>query len=67
MGASLIMFYCREGSRHYGIDIICDAGSSVYSPFPAQVIGITKPYGNGKPHDTGIYIKGTGAWIGKYF
>ena len=67
MGASLIMFYCRNGSRHYGIDIICDAGSYVYSPFPAQVIGIRKPYGNGKPHDTGIYIKGTGAWIGKYF
>lgn len=65
MGASLIMFYCRGSRLHYGIDISCDAGSSVYSPFPAQVIRISRPYGNGKPHDTGIYTKGTGAWIGK--
>ena len=67
MGASLIMFYCRGRRDHYGIDIICDAESSVYSPFPAQVIGISRPYNNGKPHNTGIYMKGTGAWIGKYF
>lgn len=65
MGASLIMFYCRGSRLHYGIDISCDAGSSVYSPFPAQVTRISRPYGNGKPHDTGIYMKGTGAWIGK--
>ena len=56
MGASLIMFYCRGSRLHYGIDINCDAGSSVHSPFSAQVIRISRTYGNGKPHDTNIYM-----------
>ena len=50
------MFYCRGRRLHYGIDINCDAGSSVHSPFSAQVIRISRPYGNGKPHDTDIYM-----------
>ena len=56
MGASLVMFYCRGSRLHYGIDINCDAGSSVHSPFSAQVIRISRAYGNGKPHDTHIYM-----------
>ncbi|CAH3146713.1 unnamed protein product, partial [Porites evermanni] len=54
--AFLIMFYCRGSRLHYGIDINCDAGSSVHSPFSAQVIRISRTYGNGKPHDTNIYM-----------
>ena len=64
---SLIMFYCRNGTTHKGFDVTCSANSSVYAPFPAKVIRKSRPYGNGKPHDTGIYMKGTGDWTGKYF
>ena len=71
MGANLlkllIMFYCRGSRTHRGIDVICNAGSSVYAPFSAKVIRESRPYGNGKPHDTGIYMEGTGDWTGKYF
>ena len=70
MGANLlkllIMFYCRGSRTHRGIDVICNAGSSVYAPFSAKVIRESRPYGNGKPHDTGIYMEGTGDWTGKY-
>ena len=61
------MFYFRGSRTHNGIDIICNAGSSVYAPFPAKVIRESRPYGNGRLHDTGIYMEGTGDWAGKYF
>ncbi|KAK3742874.1 hypothetical protein QZH41_020409, partial [Actinostola sp. cb2023] len=51
------------GSRkHNGIDVKCPSGSTVYSPFPAKFIRIARPYGNGKPHDIGVLLVGTGQW-----
>ena len=64
---SLNLFYYRGSRTHNGIDVICNAGSSVYAPFSAKVIRESRPYGNGRPHDTGIYMVGTGYWTGKYF
>ncbi|KAK3730175.1 hypothetical protein QZH41_016009 [Actinostola sp. cb2023] len=61
--ASCVFFSYFRGSRtHKGIDVKCPSGSTVYSPFPAKFIRIARPYGNGKPHDIGVLLVGTGQW-----
>ena len=59
------MDMARGRRTHTGVDVECDASSSVYAPFDVEVLGEARPYGNGKPHDIGICMKGTGSWEGK--
>lgn len=63
-------YLARRGSRlHRGYDIVCSVGASVYAPFPARVLGVTRPYGPGSSHweavyNTGVSMEGTGSWAG---
>lgn len=60
----LFLTNLRGGRSHRGIDIVCSAGNTVYAPFPGKIIRNVRPYGNGKPHDIGVLIHGTGTWQG---
>ena len=66
-GATYFCFNCpfRNGRTHKGIDIICTPGSDVYAPFEGKILRKARPYGNGKSHDTGIKVEGSGGWEGE--
>ncbi|RMX53586.1 hypothetical protein pdam_00004360 [Pocillopora damicornis] len=62
-------FGAPRGSRtHKGVDIVCAVGSRVYAPFPASVVRGLTVYSaskhRGKPYNTGLELRGTGAWTG---
>lgn len=59
----------RSGGRtHRGVDIVCAVSSRVYAPFPATVVRKLTVYSSsrhiGKPYNTGLVLRGTGAWEG---
>nr|XP_058969724.1 myeloid protein 1-like [Pocillopora verrucosa] len=62
-------FGAPRGSRtHKGVDIVCAVGYRVYAPFPASVVRGLTVYSaskhRGKPYNTGLELRGTGAWTG---
>ena len=52
--------------KHRGIDIVCNAGSSIFSPIPATVIRQRTPLAGkeGRAHNVGVVLKGRGRWSG---
>lgn len=62
-----LCFICRSRT-HKGVDIVCAVGSRVYAPFPASVVRGLTVYSvskhRGKPYNTGLELRGTGAWTG---
>ena len=62
-----LCFICRSRT-HKGVDIVCAVGYRVYAPFPASVVRGLTVYSaskhRGKPYNTGLELRGTGAWTG---
>ncbi|XP_028390791.1 leukocyte cell-derived chemotaxin-2-like [Dendronephthya gigantea] len=55
----------RGRRRHYGVDIRCSPGSTVYAPFAGTIVRRSRPYPNNRnAFNNGLLIRGTGNFNG---
>jgi hypothetical protein len=54
----------RTGGTHWGWDVRCNGGATVYAPFAGTIVRRANPYGDGSCCDTGFQIDGNGSWAG---
>lgn len=59
-GLTALLFFCRGGRKHKGVDVVCEDGSEVYAPFTGNIDKRARPYGNNNTIDNGVQLSGSG-------